>query len=73
MEWDKISSAPGGNASSEKPGKGGISHTYPELEPVFRKWGITSPEDKEITITYLSELFQLAWQNVNSKEEDDYD
>ena len=50
MEWEKSSSNPGGRNRCEGPEKGGLAHSYPELEPVFESMGISSEEDKEIMV-----------------------
>lgn len=73
MEWEKSSSNPGGRNRCEGPEKGGLAHSYPELEPVFESMGISSEEDKEIMIAYVSELFQIALEYLNTKGEQDDD
>lgn len=73
MEWEKNSSNPEDRNHCEGPEKGGLAHSYPELEPVFESMGITSEEDKEIIIAYVSELFQIAFEYLNTKGDQEND
>ena len=70
MEWYKQPPNLEGNASRALPDKGGLIHSYPELEHVFDSMGITSIEDKNTMIAYISELFQIAFEHLNSLEDD---
>lgn len=70
MEWKNQPLNLEGNAPRELPEKSGLVHSYPELEPVFEKMGVTATEDKVTMITYFSELFQIAIEYLNSQEDD---
>ena len=58
------------NAARALPEKGGLVQSYPELEPVFEKMGITSEDDKATVIAYVTELFQIAFEHVMSQRND---
>lgn len=69
MEWDnKPPPNLEGNAANAPPEKGRLTQSYPELEPVFEKMGITSEEDKEAILAYVIELFQIAFEHVMSQK-----
>ena len=70
MKWIKQPPNPEGNAPRELPEKSGLVHSFPELELVFEKMGVTSTEDKVTMITYFSNLFQIAIEYLNSQEDD---
>lgn len=70
MDWDDTS-VPGENVSGTQPGEAGLSHPYPELEPVFKEMGIHSQEDKQIIITYMKQMFMLGFKYLESTTEDD--
>lgn len=45
----------------------------PELQPVFEKMGITNPNDKQILLDYLTELFRIAIEHVIKNEKQHHD
>ncbi len=70
MDWDN-SSIPGYNVSDARPGQGGLSQSYPELEPVFKEMGIHSQEDKLIIVTYMKQMFMLGFKYLENNTQDD--
>lgn len=45
----------------------------PELQPAFEQLGITDPNDKQILLDYLTELFKIAIEHVLKNENQHYD
>ena len=45
----------------------------PELQPAFEQMGITDPNDKQILLDYLTELFRIAIEHVLKNENQYHD
>lgn len=45
----------------------------PELQPAFEQMGITDPNDKQILLDYLTELFRIAIEHVLIDENKHHD
>ncbi len=45
----------------------------PELQPAFEQMGISDPNDKQILLDFLTELFRIAIEHVLKNESKHHD